>query len=84
MKETSELFVPLGECEYDCDGWPYSQCRMTFSSRFRSGSATCIAPYSSSGQKYSNYPDCATVPESCDRCDDVCARRDGQRNRFAY
>merc|ERR1719384_887662 len=66
-------------CSYDCDGWPYSQCEMSG----RRGSATCINPFPSRGsnQKYSN---CANVPSGCERCDDVCSKRDGKRNRLDY
>merc|ERR1712066_417770 len=75
-----------GNCQYDCQGWPYSQCEMSFSSGFRSGSATCINPYFRRGStaKFSNYPNCATVPQGCERCDDYCARQDGRRDRFDY
>merc|ERR1712141_242851 len=74
-----------GDCNYDCSGWPYAQCQMSIESQFRSTSATCINPFPrGSSTKYSNYPECATVPDGCERCDDVCARRDGQRSRLSY
>ena len=68
-----------GECDYDCSGWPYQQCRV--SKTFKYGgwkSATCISPYysSSSYRMPSNYPECASVPSGCQRCDDVCTGRD--------
>ena len=74
-----------GDCNYDCSGWPYAQCQMSIESQFRSASATCINPFPrGSSTKYSNYPECATVPDGCERCDDVCARRDGQSSRLSY
>ena len=58
---------------------------MFIESQFGSASATCINPFPrGSSTKYSNYPECATVPDGCERCDDVCARRDGQRSRLSY
>ena len=68
-----------GECDYDCSGWPYQECKVT--KTFRYGgfkSATCISPYSSrsSYRMYSNYPECAPTPYGCDRCDDVCSSWD--------
>jgi len=70
-----------GTCSYNCDGWPYEQCRMK--SRF--SSATCINPFTSrsSSQIFSNYPECANVPSGCQRCDDVCSSRDG-KNKLDY
>ena len=70
------------ECSYNCDGWPYEQCAM--SSRFRS--ATCINPYTDTrnSQIFSNYPKCANVPSGYERCDDVCSRRDGNKNKLDY
>merc|ERR1712110_590812 len=66
-----------GDCNYDCSGWPYAQCKMSIESQFRSASATCINPFPrGSSTKYSNYPECAQVPDGCERCDDVCAYRD--------
>merc|ERR1711936_922350 len=74
-----------GDCNYDCSGWPYAQCQMSIESQFRSASATCINPFPRGrSTKYSNYPECATVPDGCERCDDVCARRDGQSSRLSY
>merc|ERR1712184_198969 len=74
-----------GDCNYDCSGWPYAQCQMSIESQFRSASATCINPFPrGSSTKYSNYPECAQVPDGCERCDDVCAYRDGRRNRLSY
>jgi len=79
-----------GECDYDCNGWPYQECKVT--KKFKYGgwkSATCISPYSSrsSYRMYSNYPECArlsTVYKSeCDRCDDVCSARDGH-DKYDY
>merc|ERR1711874_595628 len=58
-----------GDCNYDCSGWPYAQCKMSIKSQFRSASATCINPFPrGSSTKYSNYPECATVPDGCERC----------------
>ena len=72
-----------GKCDYDCSGWPYQECKVT--QTFKYGgfkSATCISPYSSrsSYRMFSNYPECATIPSECERCDDVCSKRDGVRN----
>ena len=69
-----------GECDYDCTGWPYQQCKVT--KTFQYGgfkSATCINPYESrsSYQMFINYPECANIPSECKRCDDVCSNRDG-------
>ena len=69
-----------GECDYNCDGWPYQQCEVT--KTFKYGEfrrATCINPYASrsSYQMFSNYPECANIPSGCQRCDDVCSSRDG-------
>merc|ERR1711953_1411984 len=52
------------DCQYNCEGWPYSQCEMSSSDRFGSAKATCINPYfnRASTAKFSNYPECATVP----------------------
>ena len=74
-----------GDCSYDCSGWPYATCQMSIKSQFGSASATCINPYSrGSNMKFSNYPECAQVPDGCERCDDVCAKRDGKSNRLSY
>ena len=69
-------------CSYNCNGWPYKQCGM--SSRF--SSATCINPYTDTlgSQIFSNYPTCANVPSGCERCDDVCSRRDGNKDKLDY
>ena len=69
-----------GTCSYNCDGWPYEQCKM----ETRFGSATCVNPFSRSGQIYSNYPECANVPSGCQRCDDVCSSRDGNKDKLDY
>merc|ERR1711936_1246425 len=75
----------VGHCNYDCSGWPYAQCRMFIESQFGSASATCINPFPRGGStKYSNYPECSQVPDGCERCDDVCAYRDGRRSRLSY
>ena len=70
-----------GTCSYNCDGWPYEQCKTQ--SRF--ASATCINPFTSrsSSQIFSNYPECANIPSGCKRCDDVCSSRDG-KNKLDY
>jgi len=75
------------ECDYDCSGWPYKECKVT--KTFKYGgfkSATCISPYSSrsSYRMYSNYPECATIPSECERCDDVCSQRDYGLNKYDY
>merc|ERR1711953_691180 len=74
------------DCQYNCEGWPYSQCEMSSSDRFGSAKATCINPYfnRASTAEFSNYPECATVPRGCQRCDDYCARQQGKRDRFSY
>merc|ERR1712137_1166718 len=71
-----------GTCSYNCDGWPYEQCKME--SRF--ASATCINPFTSrsSSQIFSNYPECANIPSGCQRCDDVCSSRDGNKDKLDY
>ncbi len=71
-----------GKCSYNCDGWPYEQCRV--SSGF--ASATCINPFTSrsSSQIFSNYPECANIPSGCQRCDDVCSSRDGNKDKLDY
>merc|ERR1711953_1520474 len=76
----------IEDCQYNCEGWPYSQCEMSSSDRFGSAKATCINPYFTRGStaKFSNYPECATVPRGCQRCDDYCARQQGKRDRFSY
>merc|ERR1712032_377647 len=33
---------------------------------------------------FSNYPKCANVPSGCERCDDVCSRRDGNKDKLDY
>lgn len=74
-----------GTCVTSCDNWPHSQCKVEF--RFGNGgrqSATCIAPFSRSGQKFSNYPECANIPAGCQRCDETCALRDGRSSRKDY
>jgi len=76
-----------GECDYDCTGWPYQQCKVT--KTFKYGgfkSATCINPYESrsSYQMFSNYPECANVPSECERCDNICSSRDGLDSRYDY
>ena len=70
------------QCSYNCNGWPYKQCGM--SSGF--SSATCINPYTDTqgSQIFSNYPKCANVPSGCERCDDVCSRRDGNKDKLDY
>jgi len=52
----------------------------------RRGFATCISPFSSRGssQIYSNYPECANVPSGCERCDDICSKRDGKQDKLDY
>jgi len=71
-----------GTCSYNCDGWPYEQCKTQ--SRF--ASATCINPFTSksSSQIFSNYPECANIPSGCERCDDVCSSRDGKKDKLDY
>merc|ERR1712170_330464 len=56
----------------------------TMETRFRS--ATCINPYTSKSSSliYSNYPECANVPSGCQRCDDVCSSRDGNKDKLDY
>ena len=76
----SDALSQEDQCSYNCDGWPYEQCRM--SSRFRS--ATCINPYADIEGRQINYPTCANVPSGCERCDDVCSRRDGNKNKLDY
>ena len=77
-----------GECDYDCTGWPYQQCKVT--KKFKYGGsafATCISPYvsRSSYQMFSNYPTCENIPSECKRCDDVCSSRDdGLDYRYDY
>ena len=78
--------VPAPGCDYDCSGWPYKQCKVT--KTFKYGgfkSATCISPYysKSSYRMYSNYPECATVPSGCDRCDEVCSSWD-HHDKYDY
>ena len=76
-----------GECDYDCNGWPYQECKVTKTFKYGGWkSATCISPYSSrsSYRMFSNYPECATIPSECERCDDVCSNRDFVRSRFNY
>ena len=74
-----------GDCQYDCDGWPYAQCQMFVSNKYGSSSATCINPFPpGSRTKYSNYPECADIPSGCQRCDDYCAQRDGKTSRNSY
>jgi len=70
------------QCSYNCDGWPYEQCGMSS----RLSSATCINPYTDTqgSQIFSNYPECANVPSGCERCDDVCSRRDGNKDKLDY
>ena len=69
-------------CSYNCDGWPYKQCEMK--GQFRT--STCVNPYvsRSSSVIFSNYPECATVPSGCQRCDDVCSSRDGGKFIYRY
>ena len=76
------LSLSQKKCSYNCDGWPYEQCRMSSGG----ASATCINPFSSrsSSQIYSNYPTCADVPSGCQRCDDVCSSRDGNKDKLDY
>ena len=75
------------ECDYDCDGWPYRQCKVskTFKKDGVFRSAECISPYyrKASYRMLVNYPECATVPSGCDRCDDVCSKRDGH-DKYDY
>merc|ERR1711971_1443347 len=73
---------PRTDCSYDCDGWPYKQCEMST----RWGSASCINPFARRGSTtiYSNYPKCANVPSGCERCDDVCSKRDGKQDKLDY
>ena len=49
-------------------------------------SATCINPIPSpdSTNMYSNYPTCASIPDGCTRCDDVCSERMGLEDRYDY
>ena len=70
------------QCSYNCDGWPYEQCGM--SSRF--SFATCINPYTDTlgSQIFSNYPECKSIPSGCQRCDDVCSREDGNKDKLDY
>merc|ERR1712130_1025012 len=65
--------VPGGQCITTCNNWPHSQCKIEF--RFGNGgrqAATCITP------QFSNYPECASVPAECQRCDETCSIRDGR------
>jgi len=76
-----------GECDYDCSGWPYQECKVTKTFKYGGWkSATCISPYSSrsSYRMYSNYPECANIPSECERCDDVCSKRHGNRDKYDY
>ena len=77
---------PCNPCNYDCSGWPYAKCTMSIEYQFGAASAECIAPYHHEKRhiKFSNYPECKPPPYGCERCDDVCARRDGKRSRFDY
>lgn len=81
-KRQANSTINLAPCSYSCDGWPYEQCEME--GQFRK--ATCVNPFMnrSSSVIFSNYPECATVPSGCQRCDDVCSTRDGKRNKLDY
>merc|ERR1719481_2297101 len=69
-------------CEYECDGWPYKQCRH----KTRFGSATCIRPYPRPGARMLiNYPECGGPPkDGCSRCDDFCSIRQGKKGKDDY
>ena len=84
MSNASKIITYDGECDYDCSGWPYKQCKVTLT--YKNGAwkrAGCTSPYysRSSYRMQSNYPSCTrlsqTVGSECDRCDDVCSQRDG-------
>jgi len=76
------------KCFYNCDGWPYKQCRVSS----REGSATCNSPFtffSTYGQICNdNYPYCflnsPSVPSGCQSCDDFCSSKDGNRDKYNY
>ena len=76
-----------GGCDYDCGGWPYRQCKVskTFKDDGVFRSAECISPYyrEASYRMLANYPECATIPSGCERCDDFCSRKDGH-DKFDY
>merc|ERR1711971_321890 len=75
-------------CEYDCEGWPLQQCKVTWVSSDGSWlSASCLNPYTVTRGKVvrcDNYPECDSVPYPCHRCDDKCAAGDGRRDRSDY
>jgi len=78
-----------GECKHSCTDWPYAQCevKLTKANGFWH-SASCLNPYYDTGTgtmvKYKNYPECGEIPLLCERCDDLCAREDGHRDRHDY
>merc|ERR1711983_446673 len=76
------LSLSQKKCSYKCDGWPYEQCKLST----RYATATCINPFTSrsSSQIYSNYPECADIPSGCQRCDDLCSKRDGNKDKLDY
>jgi len=82
LSQPRSVSVRQEQCSYNCNGWPYEQCEME--GQFRK--ATCVTPYASRSSSViiSNYPECATVPSGCQRCDDVCSARDGKRNKLDY
>merc|ERR1711962_1951321 len=68
------------ECSYECSGWPNQKCI----TRRGNAWASCIAPFKQ-GIRVINYPKCATFKFfPCQRCDDVCAIRDGKRGKNSY
>jgi len=84
--------VAEGTCVTICDNWPHAQCKVGLERR-NGGyqAATCINPYTGSTnrfnnqpQKFSNYPECASIPQGCRRCDETCALRDGKNYRLDY
>merc|ERR1712038_1034101 len=84
--------VAGGTCVTICDNWPHAQCKVGLERR-NGGyqAATCINPYTGSTnrfnnqpQKFSNYPECASIPQGCRRCDETCALRDGKNYKLDY
>lgn len=79
-------------CVTLCDNWPLAECKV--GRQYGNGgykAATCIAPYTGKRnhfdnrpQKFSNYPECASIPSGCIRCDEICARRAGKSSRYDY
>jgi len=75
------------DCRISCHGWPYKQCEVKLVEPDGYWqSATCLNPFISPGskEKFVNYPICGNIAQGCSRCDDICARRDGLRNRNSY